>query len=249
LYLSGRARLFRWTRTDVDAALSLFKSAIEVAPDFGQAHAMAAYCHVQRRSFGSLGDRLQAVAEAEGLAGTAIRLLPNDPAALAMAAHTMASVVQDLDQAFSIAERAIAKGPLSANPHYVEGWLYLFIGQPEKAIERLTQAARLIGSHPMAFKVSGALSYACFLLGRFEDGARYGEAAVSEQPTYLTGLRGAAANRVLGGDRKRGISLLRRMRSVDPALRVSDLGQLLPFQKRGHLDKWATALRWAGLPD
>lgn len=249
LYAAGRRSLFGWTRPDLETALSLFKSAIEVDSGFAPAYAMAAYCHVQRISFGCADDRQHAAGETERLARTAAQLMPGDPAVLATAAHALAAVVGDLDTAITLAERAIRCGPLASLPRYVDGWLSLFAGRPEAALAQLELAGRLAGTHPMAFKIDGAMSYACLLLGRWDEGARHAERALAQHPTYLTGRRGAAANLVLVGAKDRASRHLREMRLVDPDLRARDLGRLLPFRQPRHLETWAQAMKRAGLPE
>ena len=249
LYAAGRRFLFGWNRPDLETALSLFKSAIAVDPGFAPAYAMAAYCHVQRISYGCADDRRFSADETERLARAAAQLMPGDPAVMATAAHALAAIVGDLDTAVRLAERAIRCGPLSSLPRYVDGWLSLFAGRPEAALPQLDVAARLAGTHPMAFKIDGAMSYACLLLGRWDEGARHAERALAQNPTYLTGRRGAAANLVLVGAKERASRHLREMRLVDPDLRVGDLGRLLPFRQPRHLETWAQALKRAGLPE
>ena len=42
---------------------------------------------------------------------------------------------------------------------------------------------------------------------------------------------------------------MQQLRRLDPALRLSNLGKWLPFQRPQDLDNFAAALREAGLPE
>ena len=61
--LRGMGSLYRWTRVGVVDALRMFRRAIEIEPAFAPAHAMAAYCYVQRQSYGWIADLQQEAAE------------------------------------------------------------------------------------------------------------------------------------------------------------------------------------------
>jgi hypothetical protein len=43
--------------------------------------------------------------------------------------------------------------------------------------------------------------------------------------------------------------LMNHMRKLDPALRLSNLKELLPLRRQEHYTKWSEALREAGLPE
>jgi hypothetical protein len=88
-----------------------------------------------------------------------------------------------------------------------------------------------------------------FFIGRYDDASVMATKALRARPRYLTAVRGAAASHALAGRRGRAHKLMAQMHELDPALRVSNLSDLIPFRRSEHFLRWADALRNAGLPD
>ena len=70
---------------------------MELVPESAPAHAMAAYCYVQRKSYGWFVDRQHEAVEATLLARRAAELAKDDAVALSKSAHAIASVGGDID--------------------------------------------------------------------------------------------------------------------------------------------------------
>jgi hypothetical protein len=62
-------------------------------------------------------------------------------------------------------------------------------------------------------------------------------------------LRVAAASNALAGRIEEAEKAIARLRELDPALRVSNIGDRIPFRQSGDLAKYADGLRKAGLPE
>ncbi len=96
--------------------------------------------------------------------------------------------------------------------------------------------------------LSSDTAMAHLLVGRTEDALSWAEKAsrhLSDRVLPITIL--AAIYARAGRDNEAGI-LLKRLRQLDPAPRLSDLNEWLPFQRAQDLDLFAGALREAGLP-
>jgi TolB-like protein len=248
-YLDGMGSIYQWNRAGIDDALSLFRRAFAIDPEFAAAYGMAAYCYVQRKSYGWIAHRGQETAECAWLARCAAEFAADDAAALAKAAHAIASVARDVDTGAVFVDRALQLNPKLAAGWYVSGWIRLFLGEPEPAIEHLSYALRLGPSDPLLFKTQGALAYAHFLTGRYDDAALLASAALRVRPDYLTAVRAAAASHALAGRLDVARSLMAHMRSRDSALRMSNLEDLIPFYRSADFARWSEGLHRAGLPD
>ncbi len=249
-YLRGMGNLYQWTQQSVRQALHLFHKAIEVDPEFASAHGMAAYCCVQRKSHGWFTDRQQEILESARFARRAADLGKDDAIALSEAAHTLAYVVGDVDSGVAFIDQALAINPNLAAAWYVSGWIRIWLGEPEHAIEHLMHSAQLSPPFdPLIFHVHAAIAYAHFFAGRHTDAARWAEKALSVEPDYLTAIRGAAVSYVLIGRLDDARKLMIRMRALDSALRLSNLKELLPLRRSEDYVKWNDALRKAGLPE
>jgi tetratricopeptide (TPR) repeat protein len=117
------------------------------------------------------------------------------------------------------------------------------------AIEHVTRAMRLSPFHPLIFKMQAALAYAHFFARRHDDASEAAENALRARPNYLTAVRAAAASHALAGRLERAQKLMAHMRQRDPALRISNLAELIPFRRPENFARWAEGLRKAGLPD
>jgi TolB-like protein/tetratricopeptide (TPR) repeat protein len=248
-YLLGMGSLYQWTRDGISNALRLFQKALEIDPEFAAAYGMAAYCYVQRKSYGWFTDRAQEIAESAELARHAVELAGDDAVALTRAAHAIASVVGDVDSGLVFIEQALRQNPNLSAAWYVSGWMRMFLGQPELAAEHLTLAMQLSPFHPLTFKMQSATAYAHLLVGRYDDASTAAENALRVRPNYLTAVRGAAASHALAGRLDRARTLMAHMCQRDPALHISNLPYLIPFRRTADFARWAEGLNKAGLPD
>ena len=193
------ANLYRWNKTGIDEAFSLFGQAFARDPECGRAYAMAAYCYVQRASYGWLTDRPRDMADTIRLARRAAELGSDDACTMARAAHAIAAVGRDLDTGALFIEQALKLNPLLAMAWYVSGWVKLFLGEPRAALEHLARAAELAHFDPLIFKIRGAISYAHFFAGHYEEAAGAAGQALALRPGYLTASRAAAASHARAG--------------------------------------------------
>jgi TolB-like protein/DNA-binding winged helix-turn-helix (wHTH) protein len=247
--LRGLDNLHRWTKGGIGEALHLFQKAIEIEPDFASAYAMAAYCYVQRQSYGWITDRPREIAECVQLALRAAELGKDDALALAKAAHAISAVGGDVEGGASLIGRAIRLNPHLAAAWYVSGWIMLFLGKPEVAMQHLEHAIEVSPHDRLVFKIHAAMAYAHFFSRRYDAAAASASEALRERPNYLTALRVASASHALGGRLMEGRQLMARMCQLDPGLHVSGLADLLPFRREKDSAKWAGALQRVGLPD
>lgn len=248
-YLRGLGNLYQWDRDGIETALRVFREAIAVEPEFGPAYGMAAYCYVQRQSYGWIIDRAKENAECERYALTAAELGKRDGFTLSKAAHAISSVVGDLDSGAILIERALDMNPRMIGPWYVSGWINLFLGRVELATEHLMTAIEINSSDPLIFKIRAALAYAHLLDGHYDEGSKQALRALAVRPGYLTAIRGAAAGLALAGRRDDARQLIRIMQEQDPSVRLSNLSGLLPFQRKRDIALWTDGLQRAGLPD
>ena len=247
--LRGLDSLHQWTKGGIGEALDLFQKAIEIEPEFASAYAMAAYCYVQRQSYGWITDRPGETAECVQLALRAAELGKDDALALARAAHAISAVGGDVEGGVSLIERAIQLNPHLTAAWYVSGWIMLFLGKPEAAIQHLQRAIELSPYDRLVFKIHAAMAYAHFFSRRYDAAVASAGEALRDRPNYLTALRVASASHGLGGRHIEGRRLMAKMCLLDPGLHLSGLADLLPFRREKDSAKWAGALQRVGLPD
>ncbi|MCI0430076.1 MAG: CadC-family transcriptional regulator [Rhodospirillales bacterium] len=248
-YLRGLAAVHRWTREANDEALSLFRRAIELDPAFAPAYGMAARCYSQRKVSGWVADRAQEIAEAEWLARRAAELGRDDAVALTTAGIALGYVVGDLDTGIDLIERALQLNPNLAWGWLVGGWLKIWLGEPEVALQYVARAIRLSPHDPQIFNMQAAAASAHFFAGRYSEASSWAEMAVRDNPYHMMSSSTAAASHALAGRLAEAQRALARLREIDPALRVSNLHDFAPVRRPEDLDRLAEGLRKAGLPE
>lgn len=125
----------------------------------------------------------------------------------------------------------------------------VYAGEPDGAIERLQTAMRLSQRDPLLFRMHAGIAYAHFFAGHYEEASTWAERAVRARSTWLTAVRMAAVSNALAGRPDEAKKFMDRMTEMDPALRVSNIKDLLPLRRPEDFAKWAEALRLAGLPE
>jgi len=249
LFLRGMASFYQRTSGANSEALDLFYRAIQLDPNFATAHAMASWCYTWRKVNGWTSDRAKEFAEGTRLARRAVELGYDDAVALARSGHTLGHLVGDLDGGVALVDRALALNPNLAAARFLGGWLRVFRGEPDIAIEHFAQAMRLSPLDPEMFRVQAGTAFGHLLAGRFDETSSWAEKAFAELPTFLPAVSVMAASYALAGRLSEAQRAMLCLRELYPELRISNLKDWLPFRRPEHLARWATGLRTAGLPD
>ncbi len=248
-YLRGVMRVYSWTDEATEEALQLFQRAIDLDADFAAAYAMAAFCYLQRKSAGTMVDAAEVAAKAVPLAWRAVELGRDDAVALCWAALVLAYVAAEPREGAAFIDRALMLNPNLSMAWYFGGWIRNWLGEPEAAIEHLTHAMRLNPLDPRIVGMYAAMGAAHGLAGRYADALSWVEKALWERPNFVHALRVATITNVLAGRLDEARQLMTRMRTVDPALRISSLRNLLGPYRPEDLERMAEALRKVGVPE
>ena len=248
-YLRGIWTFRKECRNAIDAAQPLFYKAFQRDPEFASAYAMAAWCYSWRKLSRWVTDREREVAEGTRLARRAVELGQGDAVALAASAHALAHLARDLDTGTALLDRALVLDPNLAFGWYLGGFLRIWRGQPDEAIERIARAMRLnpLSSDMHRMEVGTAMAH--LLAGRTEDAVSWAERASRHLPDRLLPITILAAIFARAGRSHDAKVMLHRLRRLDQAPRLSELNEWLPFQRSEDLDIFAGALREAGLPN
>ena len=135
-YLRGLAAFYRRTREATTEALKLTEIASGIDPEFAAAYALGARCYIQRKSFGWCTVAAEEIAETRRLARRAIELDQDDPSVLARAGHALAFVVGEVEEGADLVLRAINLDANQATARYWMGWIHLWLGEIDAAIEQ-----------------------------------------------------------------------------------------------------------------
>jgi tetratricopeptide (TPR) repeat protein len=130
------------------------------------------------------------------------------------------------------------------------GWAKIWLGEPERAIERFARAMRLSPLDPRMTSMRNGTAFAQFLLGRYAEAASWAAMALQDNPDFQPGLRIAAASNAMAGRPEQAHKAMARLRQLYPTLRVSTLKDVQgPYRRAEDLLLMEEGLRQAGLPE
>ena len=248
-YLRGMASFHKRTREAFDGALPLFRKAMALDPEFASAHAMAGWCYFWRKINGWMTDREGEIAEGVRLARRAVELGPDDAVALARGGHAIGHLAGDLDSGIALIDRALALDPNSVTAWFLGGFLRAFAGDTDAAIKSFEHAMRLSPLDPELFRMQTGVAFAHLLAGRFDIASSYAEKSFRDLPTFLLAVAIIAASHALAGRMPEAQRAMQHLRRLDPALCISSLQAWVPLRGADNLERFASGLRKAGLPE
>jgi TolB-like protein len=250
-YLRGMARFYEGLsdNTVMDEALTLFRRAITVDPEFGIAYSMAAFCYSFRKANRWMEDQRRETAEAAPLARRGAELGHDDAVALALSGHMLAYVAGDLDLGLTLTDRAVILNPNLSTTWWASAWVRLYCGDLDKAIEHFEHAMRLSPLDPHLNTMQGGIAFAHMLAGRYADALAWAGRAAAALSSFVPAVRTAAASNALAGRMEEARAAMARLRALDPDMRVANVKCHVPLRRPEHLARLQEGLRLAGLPE
>jgi TolB-like protein/tetratricopeptide (TPR) repeat protein len=224
-------------------AQELLERAIERDPNFGPALATAAGCHQFLGCSGWADDPEANRAEAVDLARRALQADGNDPIVLTEAARVLGYFTEELESAIAMIERALALNPSHARGWYWNGWVRLFAGEPDMALEHFRTALRL---NPRHRPYMTGIGVARFFGRRYAEAIQALLASLDEVPGWPTTYRFLAASYAQLGQLEKARETFERLQAITPALAApADCSGTPPFRSREQLALYREGLRLA----
>ena len=196
-----------------------------------------------------MDDRPSEIAEGVRLALRALEMGKEDAVALARAGHALLHFTGDVERGIVFIDRALALNPNLAAAWFLSGFARIWRGEHKDAIERFEHAMRLSPLDPEIFRVQAGLATAHLMAGQFDAASTLAKKAYRDMPSFLIVTATIAASHALAGRTEEAQRSMLQLRNLDPALRLSNLKDWLPFQRPADFTTFAEGLRRAGLPD
>ena len=199
--------------------------------------------------FGWRTDAAEEKAETRRLARRAIELDKDDPSVLARAGHALAFVVGEVEEGADLVSRAINLDPNQAIARNWMGWIHLWLGEIDAAIEQFQVALRLSPLDPSIFTAHSGMAWAHFIAGRNEEASSWAATTVRRQPNFLAGHRIMMACHAMSGHVEEAREDVHARTATGPTLRISRIKDVATFRRAEDIERLAQAFRIAGMPE
>ncbi len=243
-FLRGRENFWLHTHAAIAEARARLEKAIELDPHFALAHAyLAMTLHIDTL------DRLNAWSDqslelSHAHARRAVELDNAEP----QARCALASVElwrRNHANAMAEAERSIALAPNYAQGYLMLGWVLLYSGEAQNALEQFEKAMRLDPHHPDIFL--HFVGQALFQLGRYEDAIAVAKQRIARNPnTDITHVLLAASHGHLSQPEPARAAWAEVLR-INPDYSLEHRRRVLPFKHPRDFEQIVEGLRKAGL--
>jgi TolB-like protein/Flp pilus assembly protein TadD len=165
---------------EVEQALAVLQRAISVDPGYSYAKSLFAWAHTIA-VFNHLISHERG-ASALPYAEQALQDHRDDPTTLAFAGHSLSRLARRHDAALVALDRALALNPNSMTALRSAGWVRLYVGDFEPAIEHFERAMHLNPLDPEIGFVLGGKAFAFIQAGRADEAVALARRALVEMP-------------------------------------------------------------------
>jgi TolB-like protein/class 3 adenylate cyclase len=213
LYLRALALSFTWQRDAIIRALDLLEQAIERDSHYGPALVDAAFRHFEMHVNGWSENPEASRRKGIELARQALQVAGDDPNVLSKTAYVLGYFGEEIDTAIALLDRGLVLNPSSSRGWQWSGWLRLWAGQPDLAIEHFETSLRLNPREQRANPFMG-IGVAHFFARRFEEARATLHQSLQEKPNWVPSYRFLASCCAHMGRLEEAQETVKRLRTV-----------------------------------
>ena len=250
-YLRALASFYRFTPEANIEALKLTRTASNLDPDYAAPFALGATCYVQRWGFGwNIGDADDET-EDRRLTRRALELDKDDPLVLALAGQALGLFIGEVQEGAALLARAISLDPNLAAARFWNGYVQLYLGDGDAAIEQFQIGLRMSPLDPRIYLAQNGMAAAHFSAGRYEEGSLWAKIAVQQSPNFVAAHHTLMACHAMAGRVEEARQAWAVARQIDPTQRLSTVLNKRYRLRRSKeiIQRYAEAFRIAGMPE
>jgi adenylate cyclase len=249
-FLKGWGHYLRFTSDDLAKAIQLFKAAIALDPNYGQANAALALTYWSGSNIGMVSRGLGLpYIEARLVARKYLMEAMKNPTSIAHLVNSRYYLFRrQHEEGVSELQRALLLDPNNPSCNVLMGNALFLSGKPREAVDFINRAMRLDPHNPGRYLY--LLGGAQFCIGNLEEAATLIEKGIKLNPE-LTGAAGwlAAAHGLLGhGKEARAALDIYNWVSPNRPRKIRNIMYFFPFKDRAVADRFAEGLARAGAP-
>jgi adenylate cyclase len=215
LYLRALRTIGSWEKKDYLDALDWLSRATEQDGTYGPALALSAWCHMALNAGGWTDDATRQ--KAISLARRAVRNAGDDAETLGRAAFVLAYCGEDIGAATALIDRSLGINPSFAYGWHCSGWLRLWAGSPDVAIDHFERSLRL---NPRDSRGSTLMAngIAHFFTRRLDQARTMLLLSLQQYPDWVPTNRFLAACYAHLGELDEAKMMIKRLRALTPVV-------------------------------
>jgi adenylate cyclase len=217
LYLRALRAGGSWEKNDYMEALEGLSHATNQDATYGPALALSALYHVSLHGSGWTDDPEASRQKAISLARRAVRNAGDDAVTLGRAAWALAYLGEDIDAATALMDRSLQINPSFADGWRWSGWLKLWAGLPDVAIDHIEKSLRLNPRAPLG-ATSMAKGVAHFFARRLDQARIMLLQSLQHHPGWVPTQRFLAACYGHLGQFDEAKIIIERLRALTPVV-------------------------------
>lgn len=231
--VQARVKLLAYRHEDVDRAEPFARRAIDIDPDYGEAHSVLGHILAWRSYNRWTPDWYQAAKESVLHCERALALAPSDAVVLTDIGFATWFLGR-FNKSVPVLERAASLNSNAAMTCALLGNALSIVGRFEEGIGHIQRAFRLSPKDPLEFMFNAFLASAEFYAGRFDAAKQAADRALQMSPDLIIALLIRAAACVRLNQRDEARALLARVEKLGPSWAVDNL-----FRPRTDGTLWA----------
>ncbi|HET9046078.1 MAG TPA: adenylate/guanylate cyclase domain-containing protein [Casimicrobiaceae bacterium] len=247
--LRALSLFYTFDKAEFSEAGAYLDQAIELDPSYAQAHAYKAWWYVLRMAEGALAHGLATTSLAEAASRRAMTLDDHDAFVVSVAGHVESIVRKQPEVALELFDRALLLNENSAFAWGLSSASCAYLGEAEKALERLRSAWRLSPFDPLNFMFLTIAGIAEFVAGRYDPAIAWLNKARRTNPRFVAALRTLVTSLSHAGRAAEARAMAMELLEVEPNFSVGLLQSWYPFRRPDDLERYLAGLREAGLPE
>jgi adenylate cyclase len=216
LYLRARAHGQSWDKQGILRGLDLLGNALERDPHYAPALALVALYHMQLHLNGWSENPERDYQEGVEYARRALQVGGDDPDVLQYVAIVLGYFERDINPAIVLIDRALELNPSSALGWQWSGWLRLWSGQADLAIEHFKRSLRL--NPRRKAPASFGIGVAHFFARRLDKAAAMLSLSLQENPNWAPSYRFLASCYAHMGRLRDAQDMVKSLREITPLL-------------------------------
>ena len=229
-------------------AEKLFERAIELDPECAAIYTWRIYWEIFLFGQSWVKNPVEEAQKANQIAKDALKRDPDDALVLAMKGHFQAFVEHDFESALELHNKAYRINPYSSMVLLLNSCTYSYCGEPQKAIDRLTELNELVEfeeRHKFLYYVAHSIAHT--FNHDYELGVEWGKRCISDTPSFTNGYKPIICCLGHLGKTEEAALYIDKLSQLDPDFSIDQVAKVYPFMQETDRNHYIDGLRKAGV--